>query len=285
MSSADRLNDPGHEASAWPVYGVVIPVRRPPSQFRQHIARVHDFLSESGLTPFEILLVPNSAAGDTTDKAHEWCRELAAAHTGVRWVPHYGRAGKGAALKTGIRAARGRYLFFTDADLPYALDFFVHAAELLEDGVGLVVGNRRSPKSWFEVPVPLLRLTYGRHRLSLIFNRMVRWLLPIKFVDTQAGIKAMSREFAHAVFSKDICPGFFFDLELFLVGHEQNLAMADLPVHFTQRDEATTVRLVRQSMLGVYWLLRIKFRHLRGYYARAEPLEDLNPAEAVLDTH
>jgi len=106
---------------------------------------------------------------------------------GVRSVTHTGPAGKGAALKTGVRAARGRYILFTDAHRPYGFQFFVEAIPLLRSGVALVVGNRRRQESWFEVPVPLPRYVYGRHRLSLVFNRLVRLLLPITCTDTQAG--------------------------------------------------------------------------------------------------
>jgi len=284
MPVPDQRDTRGLDQFSWPTFGVVIPVRRPPCHFRGNIERLHRFLATSDLVPFEIVLVPNSAPGDVNDPARTWCQELASTLPNVRTVPHVGPAGKGAALQTGMLAARGRYLFFTDADLPFGLDFFERAAKLLQSGTALVVGNRRSPESMFEVPVPLLRLTYGRHRLSLMFNRLVRFVLPIRFVDTQAGIKGMIREFAQSTFTRDICPGFFFDLELFLVAHELNLSMADLPVHFTQRDEATTVRLMRQSLIGMYWLLRIKIRHMTGYYGRIVPAEIIDPTEAVLDT-
>ncbi|MFI5400325.1 MAG: glycosyltransferase family 2 protein [SAR324 cluster bacterium] len=281
--------NPSRETSktppAWTQFSLVIPVRRPPKQFRAHIASLHQYLSQAELGAFEIILVPNSAPGDSEDDGAAACLELASHMTGVRVVAGQGAAGKGAALRTGIRAARGRWVGFTDADLPYAPDFFARAAPFLQDGHALVVGNRRSPQSWFEVPVPLLRFTYGRHRMSLLFNRLVRWLLPIRVIDTQAGIKAMTREFAQAAFTADLCPGFFFDLELFLVAEARGAGVADLPVHFTQHEEATTVRFIQQSLNGLYWLARIKARHLRGHYRRGAKLLQSSPVEAAPQIH
>lgn len=249
-----------------PEFSLIIPVRRPPEQFREHMRTIYTFFAASGLLPFEMVLVPNSAAQDASDPALAWCEELAAELHDVRSVPHTGPPGKGAAVKTGVKAARGRYIFLTDADLPYALAFFVDAAALLRTGAALVVGNRRRQESWFEVPVPLLRYVYSRHRMGLMFNRAVRLLLPIPFTDTQAGIKAMTRELAQVAFSRNICPGFFFDLELFLTAHGLGMPMVDLPVHFTQHDETTTVRFLRSALNALYWLGRIKIRHMRGYY-------------------
>jgi dolichyl-phosphate beta-glucosyltransferase len=249
-----------------PEFSLIVPVRRPPELFRDHIRDIWAYFAEQGLLPFEIILVPNSAAKDDGDPSQGWCAELARELEGVRYAVHAGRPGKGSAIKTGVRASRGRYVFFTDADLPYSLHFFVEAASLLRAGTSLVVGNRRREESWFEVPVPLLPYVYSRHRLSLLFNRTVRLLLPIPFTDTQAGIKAMTRELAQVAFSRNICPGFFFDLEIFLTAHGLGMAMADLPVHFTQHDEVTTVRFAQSAVNALYWLARIKLRHLRGYY-------------------
>jgi dolichyl-phosphate beta-glucosyltransferase len=257
-------------------------VRRPPDQFPDYIARVREFFAANDLVPFELVLVPNSNPIDRTDRAVVWCGELERRYPEIVSVQHRGPPGKGAAIRTGVSAARGRFVLFMDADLPYRLDFFPRALALLRDGYGLVVGNRRMPDSVFEVPVRLLHYVYGRHRKSLLFNRAVRALLPIASTDTQAGIKAMTREFAAAAFSLDLCPSFFFDIELFLTAAELGLPVGDLPVHFTQEADMSTVGFLVQSLNAVRWLIRIKWRHLRGFYRRVNHPRPVRPVGKAL---
>src|SRR5205823_4376538 len=146
------------------------------------------------------------------------------------------------------------------------LDFFDRAVEKLRQGYALVTGNRRRDDSQFDVPVSLLPLAYGRHRLGLAFNRVVRGLLPIETRDTQAGIKAMSRELARLAFRRMECPGFFFDVEIFLAARANGLRQVELPVTLYLNSEKSTVRVLRESLLAAYWLIRLSWRQWRGEY-------------------
>src|SRR5581483_3278754 len=193
---------------------LLIPARSSAHALEHTVSQAHGYLS-SRYKDFEIILIPNPGAEGPADRSGEVARELSSRFGRVKVAPHAGAPGKGAALRTGFSASHGRWIFFTDADLPYELDFFDEAALRLKQGFSLVTGNRRVPSSQFEMPVSLLPLAYGRHRLGLSFNRMARLLLPIRSGDTQAGIKAMSRELASDAFARQRCPGFFFDLELF----------------------------------------------------------------------
>jgi dolichyl-phosphate beta-glucosyltransferase len=229
------------------------------------------FLSQEYPNAHEIILIPNSADGDTGDRTRTIAEELVRRFSSVRSVPHRSAPGKGAAIRTGLEAARGKWIFFTDADLPYELEFFSRAAQELSAGCGLVTGNRRLPDSHFNLPVGLLPVAYGRHRLGLSFNRVVRTLLPVRTTDTQAGIKAMSRKFARDAFARLECPGFFFDVELFLAAEKLGYRQLELPVTLHLNTEKSTVRILRDSVLAAYWLTRIARRHFRGDYG---PVKD-----------
>lgn len=266
-----------------PIYSLIVPVRHPPGRFREHVEYACYLLVKIGLVPFEVILVPDAREADRTDPSRAWCEELAERLAGVRAVSHSGPPGTGAALRTGVRIAQGKYVLITDADFSYGLEFFAQAVHLLEEGVSLVVGNRRSPESWFEVPVPWLRYVYGRHRLSLAFNRLVRRLLPIDREDPLVGIKAMTRELARVAFLRDLCPGLLFPLEVFLIAQSRGMAVADLPVRFTQYEDVTTAGFLRLSAHALLWLARIKVRHLLGRYRDLPPLP--SGREAPLHLH
>jgi glycosyltransferase involved in cell wall biosynthesis len=235
------------------------------------VLSIRDYLQRQFPDAFEILIIPNGIQvdGGRTFKVAE---DLARRFPEVKIIMHKVPLGKGAALRTGFSQSIGEWLFFTDADLPYDLSFFSAAARLLADGVDFVSGNRRSPQSHFTIPVTLLHLAYRRHRVGLIFNRMVRLLFPMHTSDTQAGIKAMSRRMAEAAFSRQTCPGFLFDLELFLCCVGFNFRNAEIPVRFFLRTEKSTVQLFQESVLAGIWLAKIFWRYKRRWYTAMEKL-------------
>ncbi len=247
---------------------LLIPARNSAHALERTVQEAVAYFSAQWPNQFEVILIPNPGHRDREDRSIEVAEKLARDFPDrVRVVPHRELPGKGAALRTGMREARGRQIFFTDADLPYELEFFTRAREKLGQGFALVTGNRRLPTSFFDVPVELLPITYSRHRLGLAFNRVVRWLFPIETTDTQAGIKAMSRELARVAFSRMECPGFFFDIEIFLAARANGLRTAELPVTLYLNTEKSTVRVLRESFLAAFWLSRVWFRQKRGDYA------------------
>lgn len=244
---------------------LVIPAKNSFETLQNTVSQAHRYLSDRFGQGFEIILVPNPVSG-MGDPAVEVAQSIAANHPGVRVVPHQSPPGKGAAVRTGVLASHGKWIFLTDADLPYDLDFFDRALPLLKEGIDLVTGNRRLPESHFQIPVSLLPVAYGRHRLGLAYNRLVRTLLPIRTTDTQAGIKALSRSLAFHAFTQMACPGFLYDLEIFLSALGQGLRQTELPVTLYLRSEKSTVRILRECLLVGCWLSRITWRNFRKKY-------------------
>lgn len=222
------------------------------------------FLRERFDQSYEIVLIVTP--GPAGDPSSTLATNLASAFPHVRALDHTGVIGKGAALRTGFGAARGEWIFFVDADLPYDLDFFERASSALRGGADFVTANRRLLVSEFDIPVHLLPIAYRRHRLGLWFNRVTRLLFPIPTTDTQAGIKCMSGRMADAAFARQSCPGFLFDLEFFLTALRHRFRVVELPVTLYLNSEKSTVRLARDLVLSIFWLLRIRLQDRRGFY-------------------
>jgi dolichyl-phosphate beta-glucosyltransferase len=250
---------------------LVLPVHGPDDGLEESIARIHRYLAERYARSFEMIVVPNDSVEANLADAVRCAERIAERFAEVRVVPlHAGQpSGKGAAVRSGLQAARGRWIFLTDADLPYDLRFFDAAAAKLRAGVEFVTGNRRLQESNFRVPVRLLPLAYRRHRISLLCNRLVRGALRIQARDTQCGIKAMSRRFAALALPRLSCPGFLYDVELFLIADGHAVRCAELPVTFDLRSEKTTVQIAQDVAVSLYWLARIAAQRAAGRYTAA----------------
>lgn len=271
------------ESSATLRLSLLIPAKGAGAQIQETIRKANAYLQARFPGDFDILVIPNPDPWDpnshSQDETLQFAREAAQELPPVLIVAHPFPAGKGAGLRSALPHCQGRTIFFTDADLPYALDFIERALPLLESGQAhLVYGNRRLPESRFELPVSVLPYVYSRHRLSLAFNRVVRFWLGIPVRDSQAGIKGLSRSLAAETFSQLKCPGFFFDLELFLVAlhHPRFLGawgLKELPVRLRLESEKSTVRVLREAVLAGAWLFRLGLRRFQGHYGKDKKLK------------
>jgi len=248
-----------------PELSLIIPARGAEAFLESSLAKAMTAFTELDC-PFEIIVVPN-AGPEESRSTEERALALAAQSDGrIRVVPHRGAPGKGAAVATGVAAARGDLLFFADADFHNGTEFFRFALSELRAGADFVTGNRRRNESVFDIPVRLIGLAYRRHRIGLLFNRCVRLLFPIQTLDTQAGEKAFTRSFGERAFGLELCPGFFFDIELFLFCRENRCVWREVPIGVELHYERSTVNVMRDAVQALKWLTRIWWQYHRGHY-------------------
>jgi len=248
---------------------VLVPAHDCPEQLRGSVPRLRSFFSAHFPGRYEIILIPNPVLEDANTL--QVSRELARRYPEVRVCATSIRPGKGLALKEGFGMAQGRWIFTTDADLPFDLGFFLEAERMLKLGFHLVTGNRRLPYSRFRVPTRVLHMVYQRVLMGLLFNFFVRALFPIRTTDTQAGIRAMTRETALEVFKRQVCPRFCYDIEMFLTVKGTGRRVAELPVVLNLPSEKSTVRIFGSAVQALYWITRIFLLNLRGHYSAVRP--------------
>ena len=238
---------------------VIIPAYQEAEGMASTVARVRSELGPVvGPEDLEIVVVDDGSTDETADAA----RRAAADQVLDRAV----NRGKGAAVRAGVRAATGRTIAFTDADLAYSPAQIGRLLAQVEDGWDVVVGNRHHDDTTTLVQARWLREVGGR-----VINSCTRLVLLGRHGDTQCGLKAFRSDVAQVLFGHGLVDGFAFDVELYLLIERYGFSLAEVPVQVENSDRST-VRVARDAVRLLVDLVRIKRASATGAY-------DLVPGE------
>ncbi len=217
-----------------PDLSVILPCYRSAPLAVASVVRLDAFLRGTGLSS-EIIVV-DDGGGDFTEQP--WDPAL-----GARLIRLPTNRGKGAAVASGMRAARGNVRVFTDVDLPYDLELLPVIVGYIRDyGFHVVIGDRTLPDS-----VYLADLSLQRRLASTIFSQFVGRLVTGGFFDTQCGLKGMRGDIADELFRLQRLERFSFDVELVYLALKHKLDIKRIPVQLRQ-NETSTVRLLRDAV-------------------------------------
>jgi dolichyl-phosphate beta-glucosyltransferase len=173
---------------------------------------------------------------------------------------HPVNVGKGGAVRTGMLAARGAYVIFTDSDLPFSLEPISTTLAWLREGADVVIGDRLLPESECHVDVtPMRRLS------SAIFTFMVRRVVGIDFRDTQCGYKGYRAEVARHIFERLEVTSFAFDVEVITRALRSGYGIRRQPLRLVHNED-TSVRLSRHAPQMIWDMARIGWRARMGRY-------------------
>jgi putative flippase GtrA len=198
---------------------------------------------ELGAGHYEILVVDDGSSDDTP---------AVATRAGARVLAPGVNRGKGAAVRAGMLAARGRTVVFTDADLAYPPPLVTRVLHQVEDGWDMVVGSRRHRDTATVVRSPRIRELGGG-----LINRLTHLVLLGHFRDTQCGLKGFQGDIAKAVFERTRIDGFAFDVELFLIAEQDQLSLVEIPVSVENR-ATSSVSIVGDTLALLRDLVRIR---------------------------
>ena len=221
-----------------------------------------DLAAEGGL---EIVVVDDGSTDATADAA------LAAGADQVVVQPE--NRGKGAAVRAGVAAARGRTVAFTDADLAYSPDQLLRVIGEVERGWDVAVGNRRHPDTERVQGAGALR-DLGSRAVSLL----AMGVLLSHPHDTQCGLKAFRSDVAKTVFALARVDRFAFDIEVLHLIERHGFTVVEVPVRLSA-GERSTVRLVRDTLRLLRDLWRIRHWSATGAYEL--PAGPLAPASVA----
>jgi dolichyl-phosphate beta-glucosyltransferase len=200
----------------------------------------------------EVVVVDDGSTDATSDAA------LAGGADQVVTLPV--NRGKGAAVRAGMAAARGRTVAFTDADLAYSPDQLVTVIHAVEDGWDVAVGSRRHAQATTTRGAGAVRDLGSR-----VINLATMGVLLSRPLDTQCGLKAFRADVARLLFGLGRVDGFAFDIELLHLVERHELSLVEVAVTLESGDRST-VRAARDGMRLLRDIWRIRHWSATGAY-------------------
>ena len=216
------------------------------------VARLRRFVAEH--PEWCVLFVCDGCTDDTASHLTELLKNEAPAMSAEIYIKN---RGKGYALRVGLNKAQTPIRVFTDADLAYDPDEALKIASVLEAGSDVAVVNRASAESCFLISPRDFPNIYKRHLMSRTFNFFLRQVLPIKILDTQAGLKGVSEKAWKVIGPKMTNDGFFVDVELLARAQTEGLVVHETPIVFRYADP-TTVRMVKHGGQMIFDTIRLR---------------------------
>jgi dolichyl-phosphate beta-glucosyltransferase len=239
-----------------PDLSIIIPAYNEELRLPATLERIAEYLSECGREA-EVLVVDDGSKDGTAAVAEYFRIKIPA----LRVVSNGENRGKGYSVRHGMQEARGRIALFTDADLSAPIEEAGKLIDALEI-YDLAIGSRAMDRSLITV-----RESPFREFAGIIFNKIVRVILWLPFVDTQCGFKAFRRERCHILFEQQTIERFGFDPELLYLARHHGLRAIEIPVRWGH-SPATKVSMLHDSIQMFIDVFTIRWNALLGRYPR-----------------
>jgi dolichyl-phosphate beta-glucosyltransferase len=243
--------------SAAPELSIIIPSFNEELRLPGSLERIASYIREKRPNT-EVIVVDDGSTDRTAAVAESWREKISQ----LRVLSNGANRGKGFSVRHGSLQARGGVILFTDADLSSPIEEGEKLFAALESH-DVAIGSRAVDRSLIEVHESLFREFAG-----IIFNRIVRVILRLPFVDTQCGFKAFRRERCRIIFEQQTIERFGFDPELLYLARHHGLSIKEVPVRWAH-SPATKVNMFRDSVQMFLDVLVIRWSALRGRYRRS----------------
>jgi glycosyltransferase involved in cell wall biosynthesis len=253
-------------AAPGPFLSLIIPAYNEGARIAQTLRGVIAYLRAQPYS-WEVLVVDDGSADDTLAIARSFARAQGDLPVRIIANPHRGKAH---AVRSGVQAARGKLIGFTDADLATPIDTLAAVLPCFADGYHVVIGSRED-RGAVRQDEPI-----HRHLMGRAFNWLVQLVALPGIQDSQCGFKVLRGAVAHELFAAsqlygdDDAPPIgpavtAFDVEVLFLARRRGYRIASVPVIWQYGTESK-VNPLRDSARNFRDVLMVRLNSLLGRY-------------------
>jgi len=200
---------------------IIIPAFNEAGRLPPYLAAIQAHVLAAEGINYEVIVVDDGSGDGTADLVHR----MAADWRGLSVQRHARNQGKGQALRTGMHAARGRLLLFTDADGATSIDEEPRLRGAIDAGADIAIGSRLIHGCGHSRQRTWCRGLSGRG-----FAWAVRRFFDLPIKDTQCGFKMFRREVCMDLMALCRESGYLLDLEVLALAHRAGYRIAEIPI-------------------------------------------------------
>lgn len=216
---------------------VVLPAFNEQDSIAQSIYRVRSVCDQAQLTNADIIVVDDGSSDETLSEA---------LNAGALVVRHPHNLGYGRALKSGILRSRHDTICIVDADLTYPIEELPKLLQRYAEGFDMVVGARTGE---------YYRESVMKGHLRSVLKWLVEFTAGRKIPDINSGFRVFSRQTVINHLDH-LCDTFSFTTSLTLAYMMTCKFVDYLPIEYHQRQGATKVRLLRDSLRTLQYIVQ-----------------------------
>ncbi len=227
---------------------IIIPLFNEEKLVTDVINQVNNVKLPDVVSNFEIIIVDDCS----TDHSFQVVSEIAAQNSHIKVLRHYKNKGKGAAVRTGIEAARGDIFLIQDSDLelrPSDIPSMVNCMHELN--VEFINGSR------YLAGVYRPLSSYKRYLGNRLFTSLTAIIINVKITDMACGYKLIHRNLYQRIQLTEDRFGFEAELIIKALRIKKN-NIAEVPVRYFPRNEGEGKKLRNSDAFKILWTI-IKF--------------------------
>lgn len=235
---------------------IVIPAYNEENRIKNTLLSIQDYISSNKINA-EIIVVNDGSKDSTVEVVKSYQNKI----SNLKIIDLEKNCGKGAAVKQGVIASRGKLILFTDADNSTPIEEFGKLQKkLLENNAQIAIGSRYLQDSSVKIKQPMYRIFLGRAG-----NLLIRIFLIDGLRDTQCGFKLFTSDAAKNIFRFQKVTRFGFDMEALVVAGYLGYEIVEVPVSWFNSAESR-VRPIKDAIITLKDLVYIKLNLWSGRY-------------------